>query len=120
MKTIVTFKNMNSSKHYRRYVQDKLSRFDKLLDKPGTAEVVLRVEKLRHIVEINLTADRLNIHASDENEDMHAAVDLVLDKVRSQITRSKEKLQDRRTKQRNRSVPQFEPEQVEGTNSVMM
>ncbi len=96
MQTSVTFKNINPSKHFRSYVQDKLDRFDRLLDTPSEANVVLSVEKLRHIAEINLAGGRLNINAKEENSDMHAAIDLVLDKLKKQIKKNKQKTRKRR------------------------
>lgn len=104
MNVSVTFKNLKSSDHFKDYVHEKLNRFDKLLDEPGSAGVVLRSEKLRKTAEINLAAGRLEVHASEEHEDMHAAIDLVLDKVRTQITKNKEKLQNRRTRVNSRTI----------------
>jgi len=104
MNVSVTFMNLKSSNHFKDYVHEKLNRFDKLLDDPGAAKVVLRSEKLHKAVEINITAGRLEVHATEEHEDMHAAIDLVLDKVRSQITKNKEKLQNRRTRVNSRTI----------------
>ena len=47
MQTSVTFKNLDSSDTLRSYVQEKLDRFDRLLDNPAEANVVLSVEKFR-------------------------------------------------------------------------
>lgn len=98
MQIAVTFKNMNSSKHFKTYVEEKFSRIDKLLQTPGSASVVLRAEKLQHIAEVALTGDRMTVHAREEHEDLHAAIDLVTDKVRKQITKNKEKYITRRTR----------------------
>ena len=96
MQTSVTFKNIESSPFLKSYVQDKLNRFDKLLTKPGKADVVLSSEKLRKIAEINLNVPQLSVIAKEENTNMQAAIDLALDKVRIQIVKGKEKLQEHR------------------------
>ena len=96
MQTSVTFKNLESSQYLKTYVHDKLSRFDKLLPKPGIAEVVLRSEKLRNIVEVNLTGPPLSVIAKEESTEMQTAIDLVMEKVKKQIIKGKEKLQDHR------------------------
>jgi putative sigma-54 modulation protein len=96
MQLSVTFKNLDSSDFYKRYLQEKLDRFDKYLYHPGSADVVLRSEKLRRIAEISLSGDKLGIHAKEEHTDMQAAIDLVLDKVKKQIVKGKEKLQSHR------------------------
>ena len=97
MQTSVTFKNLDSSDNLRSYVSDKLDRFDKYLYNPAEASVVLSVEKFRHIAEININGDRLNINGKEETEDMYSAIDMVLDKLEAQIKKNKEKTHDRRT-----------------------
>ena len=96
MQTSVTFKNLDSSDNLRSYVADKLDRFDKYLYNPAEANVVLSVEKFRHIAEINISGDRLNINGKEETENMYAAIDMVLDKLESQIKKNKEKTRERR------------------------
>ena len=96
MQLSVTFKNIDSSEYLKSYLQGKLDRLDKLLYTPGLADVVLKTEKLRKIVEVNLNSHRLDIHAKEEHEDMVAAIDLVLDKLKKQIIKNKEKLQSKR------------------------
>ncbi len=107
MQTSVTFKNLDPSDHLKSYVGDKLDRFDKFLDNPAEANVVLAVEKFRHIAEINISGDRLSIIGKEETVDMYSAIDMVLDKLEKQIKKNKEKIRERRSasKKRNRSMP---------------
>ena len=106
MQTSVTFKNLDSSDTLRSYVQEKLDRFDRLLDNPAEANVVLSVEKFRHMAEINIVGDRLTINGKEETIDMYSAIDMVLDKLEKQIKKSKEKIRERRSgaKARNKSM----------------
>lgn len=106
MQTSVTFKNIDPSDHLKAYVSDKLDRFDKYLDNPAEANVVLAVEKFRHIAEINIAGDRLTIVGSEETNDMYSAIDMALDKLETQIKKSKQKIRERRlaSKNRNRSL----------------
>ena len=106
MQTSVTFKNLDPSDHLKSYVGDKLDRFDKFLDNPAEANVVLAVEKFRHIAEINISGDRLSIVGKEETVDMYSAIDMVLDKLEKQIKKNKEKTRERRSaaKNRNRSM----------------
>lgn len=102
MQTSVTFKNIDSSDHLKSYVMDKLDRFDRLLDNPGEASVVLKVEKFRHIAEISVSGDRMKINGKEETEDMYSAIDMVLDKLEKQIKKGKEKVRERRSKARSK------------------
>jgi putative sigma-54 modulation protein len=97
MQTSVTFKNLPSSEHLKSYVSEKLDRFDRLLDNPAEASVVLSVEKFRHIAEINIVGDRLNIIGKEEINDMYSAIDMVLDKLEKQIKKGKQKTRERRS-----------------------
>jgi len=97
MQTSVTFKNLDPSDHLKAYVSEKLDRFDRLLDNPAEANVVLSVEKFRHMAEINISGDRLNIVGREEVNDMYSAIDMVLDKLEKQIKKNKQKSRDRRT-----------------------
>ncbi len=92
MQTTVTFKKIDSSDSLKAYVQKKLDRFDKMLDSPAEAHVVLLVEKIRHIAEITLTCDKLNIHAKEKSENMYSSIDALMDKVKAQINKHKEKV----------------------------
>ncbi len=92
MQTTITFKKFDSSDSLKSYVNKKLAKFDKMLDRPGEAHVVLSVEKIRHIAEITLTCDRLKIHAKENSESMYSSIDALMDKVSIQIKKHKEKI----------------------------
>jgi len=112
MQTSVTFKNLDSSDHLKSYVGAKLDRFDKFLDNPAEANVVLTVEKFRHIAEINIAGDRLSINGREETNDMYSAIDMVLDKLEKQIKKNKQKIRERRTASKNRNRSRGEEEGI--------
>jgi putative sigma-54 modulation protein len=91
MQTTITFKKMDASVSLKSYIQKKLDKFDKMLDSPGEANIVLSVEKIRHIAEITLTCDRLKIHAKEASESMYSSIDALMEIVKSQIKKYKEK-----------------------------
>jgi len=96
MQTSITFKNLDPSESLKSYIRNKLDRFDKFLDNPAVATVVLTVAKFRRIVEINITGDRLNINSREETDDMYSAIDMVLDKLDKQIKKNKQKIRKHR------------------------
>ncbi len=102
MQTSVTFKNLDPSENLKSYVKDKLDRFDRFLDNLAEANVVLSVEKFRHIAEINIAGDRLNINGKEETNDMYSAIDMVLDKLEKQIKKNKQKIKKRRSGSKSR------------------
>ena len=92
MQVTITFKQIEASDPLKSYVNKKLKRFDKMLEGPAEANVVLSVEKIRHIAEITLTSGSLNIHAKEASESMYAAIDILAGKVKSQVTKHKQKI----------------------------
>jgi putative sigma-54 modulation protein len=122
MQTSVTFKNLKASDDLKDYIGSKLDRFDRYLDNPAEANVVFSIEKFRHIVEVSIIGDRLNINGREEQEDMYSAIDIVLDKLEKQIKKSKGKQKKRRNKNQDKmdmsvlpsEIPDFDTEpQVE-------
>ena len=103
MQISVTFKNIDPSDHLKSYVQNKLNKLDKLLDNPAEANVVLSVEKIRHIAEIKITGDRLSINCREKTSDMYSSIDMALDKLEKQIKKNKQKIRNHR--QGTRSDP---------------
>ena len=92
MQISITFKNIDSSDAVKSHVHEKFDRLDKLLDYPADAHIVLSIEKLRNIVDINFTCDKIKIHAKEESENnMYAAIDALADKVKIQIRKYKDK-----------------------------
>jgi len=104
MQTSVTFKNLDPSDNLKSYIGEKLDKLDKFLDNPAEATVVLSIEKFRHIAEVNITGDRLNVYGKEETSDMYAAIDMVLDKLEKQIKKSKQKIRKRRTTSKGKTA----------------
>ena len=95
MHTSVTFKNFESSENLKSYVQEKLNRFDKYLYNPAEAKVVLSFEKFRHIAEINVIGDRLNVYGKEQTGEMYAAIYMGLDRLERQQKTNKQKKRER-------------------------
>ena len=118
MQTSVTFKNFDSSENLKSYVCDKLDRFDKFIDTPAIATVVLSIEKFRHIAEINISGGRLNIKGKEETNDMYPAIDMVLDKIEKQIKKAKEKIRKRRSGSKARTKNIMDEDPVSADNEI--
>lgn len=92
MQITTTFRHMESSEPLKAYAQEKLDKVQKYIDEPIVAQVFLTVEKIRHIAEITITAKGITIKASEETNDMYAALDAVTDKIERQLRRYKERI----------------------------
>ena len=78
------------------YLEEKLERLEKIMPHPGTADVVFQEEKLRKIVDVHLAGKGFDVHAREESGAWNEAIDLVVDKVKKQLLKNKEKLQSHR------------------------
>lgn len=84
---------MEQSDALKAYAEEKLERVVKYIDEPINVQVYFAVEKkIRHIVEIVITARGISTKASDATNDMYAAIDAVIDKIERQLKRYKEKI----------------------------
>lgn len=89
MRVAVTFRNLDSSDAIKTYAHEKMAKLQKYLRAPIDAQVTASVEnKHRHCVEVHVVAGGETYQGREESEDMYASIDLVMDKLERQITRS--------------------------------
>ncbi len=74
----------------REYVMNKLERVRRHFDRVIDVTVVISVEKLRQKAEINLHLRGKDLHCEATEEDLYAAVDLLIDKLDRQVVKHKE------------------------------
>ena len=91
--------NLNVSGHHlevtpaiRGYVQGKLERVKRHFDHVIDAHVILSVDKLRQKAEVTLRLRGKDIHCACAEQDLYAAIDLVVDKLDRQVLKYKAKL----------------------------
>lgn len=97
MRLSFNFKNMDSSEALKDYAAkrfDKLSKYFDGID--AELYVTMSLEKTGHIADIVFDADNIHIQAHERGEDMYASLDLVSDKLESQLKRMRERAKDRR------------------------
>ena len=94
MQLSVTGHHVDVSAALRGYVEKKLERIGRHFDQVMDVHCVLTVEKLRQKAEATLHASGCAIHADATEEDMYAAIDLLMDKLDRCIKKYKEKRGD--------------------------
>lgn len=73
------------------YVTSKIQKLERHIDGITNVQVTLLVEKQRQTAEATLHISGADIHGTAEQEDMYAAIDLLVDKLDRQILKHKEK-----------------------------
>lgn len=96
MQILITFKNVDASEYLKTYVEEKLERLEKIMISAVTADVVFQEEKQGKRVDVKLTGKGIEVHATETGGAWNEAIDLVVDKVKKQLVRTKDKIQDHR------------------------
>lgn len=100
------FKNFEPSDHLKKYSRRRMEKLGRFFGKAAGLDiaVTLLVDKFRHRCDVNVSGEGLHINATEQAQDMYAAIDLVVDKVESQIKRKVSRVKEQRRKARNSDV----------------
>lgn len=74
------------------HTAEKFKPLEKRFSHITQVNIVLHVEHAMQIAEATLHVNGVEIHASAEDQDMYKAIDILADKLISQLTKYKEKL----------------------------
>jgi putative sigma-54 modulation protein len=91
MQISVTFRQLEPSDALKNYITDRLGKFKRYLEGPVEAHVVLGLEKFRHLADVTIDNNGRIIKGKEENTDMYAAIDLVMDKIDMQLKKFRDK-----------------------------
>lgn len=93
MKVIITSKNFNASDHLKQTIEKKFDRLGKYFSSDIVANVMLSVERGRQKVEATINVKGTIFRAEETSADAYNGVDRVVEKLSSQMSRFKTKLQ---------------------------
>lgn len=96
MNIAITFRQLEASEAVKQYAHEKVSKLQKFLRKPLSAQVTLSLDKLQHVADVHVHAGSEHFHGSERSEDMYASIDKVIDKLDRQIRGSKGAVQSRK------------------------
>jgi putative sigma-54 modulation protein len=85
MNITTTFRQMEGTDAVRSYAETKVGKLQKFLRQAIRADVTLSVEGNEHIAEVHVRSGATHLHGSERTADMYASIDLVIDKLESQI-----------------------------------
>ena len=99
MQLNVTGHHVDVTTSLKGYVEKKLDRIVRHSDHVIDVHCILTVEKLRHKAEATVHVGGGTIHADSIEENMYAAIDMLVDKLDRQVKKFKEKLTDHHAKE---------------------
>jgi len=91
MQITVSGHQVDITEPLRSYVSEKVGRIQKHFDHVTNTNVVLHVQKTRHLAEATIHTRGAALHANAEGADMYAAIDALAAKLDRQVLKHKEK-----------------------------
>lgn len=88
MRIAFTFHNLEPSDALKNFATEKLSKLEKYMRGPMSASVTFGVERHSRSVDVSIHAGPETYLGHEEQEDMYASVNLVVDKLRHQVSRA--------------------------------
>lgn len=125
MKIIITSKNLKSSDYLEEKIEKKLGKLSKYFSNDIVANVMISAEKGRQKIEATINAGGTIFRAEESAEVAYDAVDGVVDKLSSQMSRFKTKLQRKHRDHKGfmfAEIPEYEsePEEINVVKSKKM
>ena len=96
MKINIRGQKLEITEGIKDHVEGKLSKLEKYFDKPDEVEinVLAKIKGIEQIIEVTIPG-RFMLRAEESHSDLYAAVDLVIDKLETQIKKNKSRLRDK-------------------------
>ncbi len=100
MNVHVRGENIEVTKAIENYIEDKLKRIERYLEKGNTAKAnaIINVRDYKQKVEITIPMNKVIIRGEETTDDLYASIDLVIDKLERQIRKNKTKLETQKMK----------------------
>jgi len=88
----ITGRHIEVSDALKEYLNKKLEHVRKYFDSIIDANIILSVEKYRHVAEVTINVNGMTLHGEEETGDMYSSIDKVFDKIEKQLKKHRDKL----------------------------
>ena len=96
MKKQVTARHFDLTPEMKAKAEEEMEGLTRFFDSIVSAEMVLDAERHRRVAELKVNVFNNLIAGRGETDDMYAAIDVAVDKVKTQLKKYKGKLKDRK------------------------
>ena len=93
MSLTITGRHLEITPAIREYVHTKTARVLRHFDQVIDTQVMLSIEPLKHTAEITMRLRGKDLHCAASDDNLYAAIDLLVDKVDRQVIKYKSKVQ---------------------------
>ena len=118
MKVVITGKNVKADEKLKELIQKKLGKLGKYFSDDIAANVMLTEERGRTKIETTIKAKGMIFRAEDTSGDFYTGIDNVVDKLSSQMSRFKSKIQKKHRDSKEFSFSEW-PEVEESKASLV-
>ncbi len=109
MQINITGKNLKITPSLRDFINKKMTKLINDFEHPINCEVVIEVEKLKHIAEINISGDSGRFYFKKDAHNLYQAIENVVHAANVSIRKFKEKQKDRKSRIRKEYRPSVAP-----------
>lgn len=92
MSITISGRNLDVTSALKSHVEEKFDRLRSHFETDINADVVLSVEKHRHIADVTMHVNGLHVHGRESTGDMYSSVDDVINKLEKQIRKYKSRI----------------------------
>lgn len=98
MKLDFTGRHFTVTPAIKKFTKEQIQKIEKILEGrgPASAHFILAIEKYRHVAEVKLTLRDTTLTSQATTDDMYTAITQALDKVGRQVTKRKDKTEDKK------------------------
>jgi len=93
MKVVITSKNFNASDHLKETIEKKFEKLGKYFSNDIVANVIISMERGKQKMEATINARGMIFRAEEGSTDVYDGIDRIVEKLSSQMSRFKAKLQ---------------------------
>jgi putative sigma-54 modulation protein len=113
-----TARHFEASPELVEHIEDRLRRLKRYFDQIINVDVIMDVQKFRHIAEVNVHVNGHDFSAKEESDDMYGSIDLSAKSLERQIKKFKEKLIDNHHHPKKNGLKPISAEKVIKAESV--
>lgn len=101
MRITVVGRHFDVTEPIKKYVDNKLVKFERYTKKIKEAHVILEVQKFRHIAMITLYLKDFKLMATGESRDMYASIDTALGSLHKQVLKLRDRIKEHKGRRRS-------------------
>ncbi|MBN1163916.1 MAG: ribosome-associated translation inhibitor RaiA [Candidatus Krumholzibacteriota bacterium] len=118
MKLTTTARHFETSVDLLEHIEERFLRLKRYFDHILNVDVIMSVEKFRHIAEVNVHVNGHDFNVKEEAEDMYSSIDKCAKNLERQIKKFKGRLKSSHQKNKNHQKPFSPAEQIIRSDSV--